>query len=90
MTRPKKETTKGKQIWVRCNEEQYKQLQGWAQNSGISVSEMALSKIFNIEIVNAPKIKECTHTVTTKAGKIKTYKQQYIVKRKASLKKENQ
>ncbi len=86
MPRVKKEESRDKRYWLRCTDEQYNQVKAWSQGKGVSMGEITIAKLFGIEIIETPEVRECSHKVKTPKGKIKEYTRQYTVKKKAMLK----
>lgn len=86
MGRPKKDTTKEKRLWVRCTEEQYNQIQSWADEKKVSMGDILISKAFNIDIIPVPEEKECTYYLDNKKGEPRPYKLTYKTKKRGILK----
>jgi hypothetical protein len=78
-----------KKFWVRCTEEEYKEIQTDAEKEGLYMGDVMLAKYFGYEIIKPEKeieIKECPMVILRGEKKYK-YSRKYVVKAKPYLKK---
>lgn len=79
----------GKKFWVRCTEEEYKDIRTNAEKEGLYMGDVMLAKYFGYEIIKPEKeieIKESPMVISRGKKKYK-YSRKYVVKAKPYLKK---
>jgi hypothetical protein len=69
-------------FWVRCTPEQYRQIKEMAKNAGVTVGEMALMKLLNLQLDYEEEIIDHPTTKTLKDGTEKKYSRRYVSRKK--------